>query len=218
MKTIHIPYLQKLDIADAQLAADLLEEDGVKATIRELNWPDQYPYRPITIFSVGYSSDSIFIKYSIRGNILKAIYEHDNEPVYEDSCVEFFCKLPNSRYYFNFEFNCIGTCLAAKRRERKEDVVRFSTEDLKKISRYSSIGKRAFNEMQGLFEWELTVKIPFEMMEIEPDKLPDRLLVNFYKCATDSSDYTHYVSWSPIDTPEPDFHRPEFFGEMIFDV
>ena len=25
----------------------------------------------------------------------------------------------------------------------------------------------------------------------------------------------YYMSWSPIDTPKPDFHRPEFFGEII---
>ncbi|WP_262895053.1 carbohydrate-binding family 9-like protein, partial [Parabacteroides distasonis] len=24
----------------------------------------------------------------------------------------------------------------------------------------------------------------------------------------------HFVSWSPIDLPEPNFHCPEFFGEI----
>ena len=24
----------------------------------------------------------------------------------------------------------------------------------------------------------------------------------------------HYLSWNPIETPKPDFHRPEFFGEL----
>ena len=26
----------------------------------------------------------------------------------------------------------------------------------------------------------------------------------------------HYLSWMPIDTPKPDFHRPEFFGKINF--
>ncbi|MDE5921249.1 MAG: hypothetical protein K2G82_06535, partial [Paramuribaculum sp.] len=24
----------------------------------------------------------------------------------------------------------------------------------------------------------------------------------------------HYLSWAPITTPQPDFHRPEFFGNI----
>ena len=43
---------------------------------------------------------------------------------------------------------------------------------------------------------------------------PESIRANFYKCG-DKTAHPHYLSWSPIDTPKPDFHRPEFFGELI---
>ncbi len=42
-----------------------------------------------------------------------------------------------------------------------------------------------------------------------------RAAANFYKCG-DETAVPHYGAWSPIDTPQPDFHRPEFFGEVVF--
>ena len=31
----------------------------------------------------------------------------------------------------------------------------------------------------------------------------------------DKTAHPHYLSWSPIGTEKPDFHRPEFFGELV---
>jgi Carbohydrate-binding family 9 len=27
----------------------------------------------------------------------------------------------------------------------------------------------------------------------------------------------HFVAWSNIETPKPDFHRPDFFGKLVFE-
>ena len=53
-------------------------------------------------------------------------------------------------------------------------------------------------------------------MGIDPKHLPEKIVGNFYKCA-DGTDSMHFVSWSPIPTAKPDFHRPEFFGILIFE-
>lgn len=90
MKKIFTPYIKSLDAADIETAADVLEENGTKSVIDTLNWPDQYPYKPITYFYIGRSADAVFIKYSVKGTMLKAVYSEDNSPVHEDSCVEFF--------------------------------------------------------------------------------------------------------------------------------
>ena len=216
MKHISILYNEALNGADAELAGNILDDFGQRDTVEMLNWKKEYPYRPITYFTIARSNDSIFIKYAVHGSMLRAIYSNDQDPVYEDSCVEFFCKIPENEHYMNFEFNCIGTCQAAKRKSRTEDVAHFSLTELAKIKRYPSIGRRAFKEMEGMFEWELTVQIPFSLMDIDPDNLPKKLLGNFYKCA-DGTDSPHFVSWSPIKTEKPDFHCPEFFGELIFE-
>lgn len=38
---------------------------------------------------------------------------------------------------------------------------------------------------------------------------------NFFKVGEETG-HPHYGAWSPIDWPEPDFHRPEFFGKITF--
>ena len=215
MKKLVIPYITDLETADIESAADILEENGTKSAIDVLNWPDQYPYKPITYFFTGRSADAVFIKYSVKGSMLKAVYTKDHSPVHEDSCVEFFCMPEGADKYTNFEFNCIGTCSASSRKGRSEDVVPFPAEDMASILRYPSMGHRAFKEMEGMFEWELTVKIPLKLMNLDPDNLPEKIRGNFYKCA-DDTDSMHFLSWAPINTESPDFHRPEYFGELYF--
>lgn len=216
MKTLIVRYVEALNDINIESATEILDDFGVLDTIEILNWVKEYPYRPITQFNIARSQDSIFIKYSIRGSMLRAIYSNDQDPVHEDSCVEFFCMPVGAEKYTNFEFNCIGTCSASSRKNRYDEVVPFTVKEMNSIERYPSIGRRAFNEMEGMFEWELTVKIPFVLMGIDPEHLPEKILGNFYKCA-DGTDSMHYVTWSPVKTEKPDFHCPEYFGELIFE-
>jgi len=216
MKRISILYCEALNGIDIESAGNVLDEFGQSDTVEMLNWVKEYPYHPITIFNIARSNDSIFIKFNVRGSMLRAIFSNDQDPVNEDSCVEFFCKVPESDKYMNFEFNCIGTCKASKRIARNKEVTPYSKEELSMIKRYSTLGRRAFIEMEGMFDWELTVKIPLRIMGIDPKKLPEKLLGNFYKCA-DGTDSPHFVSWNPILTKVPDFHKPEYFGELYFE-
>lgn len=213
MKRLTIPYIESLNQTSIEKCADILEENGFRDTIEVLNWRASFPYRPITFFNIGRSQDSIFIKFAVQGSMLKAVYTEDQKPVNEDSCVEFFCKLPNQDKYINLEFNCIGTCKASRRKARNEDVTPLYQEELNMIKRHSSLGRRAFQEMEGMFSWDLTVKIPMRLIGINPENMPEKILGNFYKCA-DGTDSMHYVTWAPIKTERPDFHRPEFFGEI----
>ena len=216
MKQIIIKYNNKLDDADMESAGTILDDFGEGDKIESLNWMAEYPYRPITLFRIARSSDSLFIKYKVQGSMLRAIYSNDQDPVNEDSCVEFFCQVPENNKYMNFEFNCIGTCKASKRVARNKDVTPYSKEELSMLKRYSSLGRRAFIEMEGMFDWDLTVKIPLRIMGIDPDNLPEKITGNFYKCA-DGTDSRHFVTWNPIHSEKPDFHRPEFFGELFFE-
>jgi hypothetical protein len=214
MKTIEVPYATRLDNASIEAAADILEDEGEGGNLESVNWPKRFPYKPITFFKIARSHDAIFIKYSVNGNVLRAVYSNDQEPVWQDSCVEFFCKRVEQQGYTNFEFNCIGTCLSAVHVTRAE-ATRRPPEEMKQILRFPSMGRKAFQEMEGMFAWDLTVAIPFTLLGIDPQHLPEKIQGNFYKCA-DGTEMMHYVSWNPILTPDPDFHRPEFFGELIF--
>lgn len=106
------------------------------------------------------------------------------------------------------------TCVATTRKGRDKDIVPFSKNQMKQIERFSSLYRQPFYEKDGVSYWELTVKISFKLLGIYSANFPQKLLGNFYKCA-DGSFNPHYVSWNPIATEQPDFHQPDFFGDLI---
>lgn len=213
MKTIQVPLIAELDTLSPEAITLLMEERGIRQSVDQLNW-ESFPYRPICTFDIARSQTKLYIRYIVRGNCLRAENSIDQQPVWQDSCVEFFMKCPEDEHYFNFEFNCIGTCLAARRLNRNESEY-LPEEAMAQIVRYPSLSRRPFREMQGLFSWELTVAIPFSVMGLNGENLPDAIRANFYKCA-DETALPHYLSWSPIGTEKPDFHRPDYFGELRF--
>lgn len=211
MKKLKVPYLPALDVLDSSSISLFMETKAQREYIDTINW-EEYSYKPIVVFDIARSDKNLYIRYFVKGNSLKALYEKDDSPVYTDSCVEFFVKRVEDSHYYNFEFNCIGTCDAAYRvsRDIKESL---KPEEYAAIRRYSSVGQTAFPEKKGVYSWELLVIIPFHVMGLDTNNLPEKIMGNFYKCA-DDTEYPHFVSWNPIDLPNPNFHCPEFFGEI----
>ena len=210
MKKLKVPYLETLDVLDLSSVGFLMEK-AQRESIDVINW-EEYSYKPIVAFDIARSKVNLYIRYFVKGNSLKALYETDGAPVYQDSCVEFFMKRVNDPNYYNFEFNCIGTCDAARRTSR-DIKTSLSQEEYKSIIRLPSVRRRAFEEIKGIHTWNLIVVIPLKLMGLDPSNLPEKILGNFYKCADETMN-PHFVSWSPIDLPEPNFHCPEFFGEI----
>ena len=210
MKKLKVPYLETLDVLDLS-SVGLLMEKAQRESIDVINW-EEYSYKPIVAFDIARSKVNLYIRYFVKGNSLKALYETDGSPVYQDSCVEFFMKRVDDPNYYNFEFNCIGTCDAARRTSR-DIKTSLSQEEYKSIIRLPSVRRRAFEEIKGIHTWNLIVVIPLKLMGLDPSNLPEKILGNFYKCADETMN-PHFVSWSPIDLPEPNFHCPEFFGEI----
>jgi len=180
-----------------------------------VNWND-YPAKPDVYFRIGADEERLYVLFDVRGNGLKAMYTDDNDPVWQDSCVEVFIQAPDGEGYFNFEMNCIGTLLAAKRKARNEDVVHFTPDIMSHILRLTSLPREPFAEKSGTHGWSAAVGIPFSVLGFAEGERPHSLRANFYKCA-DGTTEPHYLSWAPISTPAPDFHRPEFFGELVFE-
>jgi hypothetical protein len=66
--------------------------------------------------------------------------------------------------------------------------------------------------------WSVAYRLPLALFaklygeDIQPGR---RAAANFYKCGDDTA-VPHYGAWSPVKTASPDFHRPEFFGELVF--
>lgn len=209
-----IPYYPQLDDMNLEDVSGFLEQEEEKHHIKCRNWKEKFHYHPLSAFSIAYSDTYIYVDFFVRGNYLRAVNYTNNSPVAEDSCVEFFLKIPDSKEYWNFEFNCIGT-VNASHREIRENPKRLTDDEISQIKRYASCGTRPFEEMEGIFSWNLIVAIPFSLIGVDSSNMPDMITGNFYKCGSKTSS-PHLLSWSPIDFPKPDFHRPEFFGNLIF--
>lgn len=128
----------------------------------------------------------------------------------------FFVQPEGSKGYWNFEFNCIGTIKASHRESRNTAVTPLSDSDIASIAVLPSCGRRPFREVEGLFTWDILAAIPLSLLGLKYEGKPLELRGNFYKCASGTSQ-PHFLSWSPISTPAPDFHRPEYFGKIILD-
>lgn len=217
MKQIHIPHIQSLTGLLAAEASEVLMAEGSSLCIDQVNWPESYPYSPKTTVRLGHSADTLYLRYDVTGSQLRAVAQADQDAVWCDSCVEFFCQPEGEKHYMNFETNCAVKMVASRRMGRDEDVVLCEAAEMQAISRYSSIGEQSFEEKDGEYSWHVCIAIPIAQITGKTQAVfPVRLRGNFYKCA-DSTKTPHFVSWNPILTATPDFHCPQYFGEIILD-
>jgi hypothetical protein len=205
----------KSDYPPLEEISDILDKQKGRLMIDTINWKG-YNYRPDVALSIAYSNNEIFLKYFITESYLKAEKTETNQMVCEDSCVEFFVSPEDDGIYYNMEFNAIGTCLLGSGTGRA-DSVRGRPEIISKIRRLSTAGNSPFKEKTGEYAWTITVAIPFEVFFHHQVKdLKGKIFrANFYKCG-DKLTVPHYVTWNPVATEQPDYHRPEHFGLLKF--
>ena len=180
--------------------------DANIAKIDTLNWKD-WSYCPDTEFKVMVNDKGLYVHFETDEEELIYDCKNLNEDVYKDSCVEFFFKPdPENENYFNFEVNAIGTPIIGLGASRKR--IRL---DIKDIS--------IFN-----FEYEIKEKgfilnffIPFSFLLQYVDKIGDYFLGNFQKCK-EKGNNPHFVTYYPIKTENPDFHRPEYFDKILIEL
>ena len=209
-------YLPEAGFKPADIPELFREENIQYEKIDVLNWPEQYPYKPLVEFALAHTGDSILIHYRVVEKTSRAAAREDLGKVWEDSCVEFFSSPADDGLYYNLECNCIGKvllCCGADRHVR----VPAPVDVLSRIQRWSSLGNEPFAETAA-GPWEVCLIVPAEFYFNHKIKSLDGLQIkaNFYKCG-DLLQTPHFLSYAPIDTPNPDFHRPEFFVPVAFE-
>lgn len=185
--------IRKTDISKAE-----------KISVNTVPW-SEYTYKPETYAAVTFNDDAIIIKFETDEKDLRTEMVNDNSAVCEDSCMEFFIQPNiNDKRYFNFELNPIGTLhLAIGRSRYDRRCIDFNKSDFDIKSDISN----------GI--WSLTFKIPFDFINKHTGITPI-CRANFYKCG-DKTGHEHYCVWNTVETPTPDFHQSEFFGELKFE-
>ena len=128
-----------------------------------------------------------------------------------DSCMEFFfgmhdAGVEDSRY-LNIECNSLSVTHIGFGDSRYGRVFL----DGLGIARFPvsvNIGKDGWE----IFEFvpEEDIKKIFGIADVNEDTV---IMGNFYKC--DENANAPFGTWAPVVAPEPDFHRPEYFGRIV---
>lgn len=183
------------------------------------NWNPSFS--PKTEVKLCYNDMHLFVIFRVQDQYLKCLIEKHNGPVWQDACVEFFFT-PNSddpQDYFNIEVNCAGYAYMAYQRISRIDFDLFSTEDIKSTQIAHSIDGQVAQEIEDPMEWVIEYRLPFAMLsrykEFQNPSKGDTWSANFFKCAENNS-HPHWLSWTKITSPQPEFHLPQFMGMLKF--
>ncbi len=213
---LFVPFITVADVNNPALIIESMQSVQ-ENSLSCVNWPDVFPSKPEVSFKIAHSGEYLYLEFFVEEDEIKGVVTEDNGPVWTDSCVEFFLSLGDSPYYYNAEFSCIGRALLAYRKGRA-GAEHATPEVVSRIKRYPSLGTDAIEKQKGDFKWSLLVAIPVSVYwnsGLTTFK-GAKARANFYKCG-DGLTVPHYLSWNPILTKKPDFHAPQYFGELAFE-
>lgn len=178
-------------------------------------WITEYPwdnsgYKPKAMAALTFGERELEVHFTAWEQNVRRVQTRHNTDVYCDSCVEFFLQPDPQRdpRHMNFEMNPNGAVYCAVNTPGGESI----TLPEKTID--------GFRPTTQTYEdrWEAWLHIPAEVLTKEfPGYVHRRgtcVRGNFYKCG-DKTEHPHFGCWNPIHWHEPDFHRPEFFGEIV---
>ncbi|MCG8615775.1 MAG: carbohydrate-binding family 9-like protein [Desulfobacterales bacterium] len=176
---------------------------------------------PKAEFKLAYDTDALHLKFRVADRYVLARAKEDQGDVWKDSCVELFFTPGTdiSPGYFNLEMNCGGTMLFHFQERPRKDKVIIGDDDCRRIERVHAMPKFIDPEITDEVTWTVGYRLPVALLEKYCPVIRPRPGViwraNFYKCADESS-HPHWLTWAGVDRPRPDFHRPEFFGQVEF--
>ncbi len=159
-----------------------------------------------------YDDQGIYVHLRAWEKNIRAQYDTPLSPVCEDSCMEFFLRpVAEDIRYFNIEMNPNGRTYLGFG-PNIDGLVRLAPEN-----EDTMMQKRTIRHADG---WEVYYTVPVSFLQtffpgyaLTPGRT---LYANCYKCG-DMTEQPHFISWNPIDSPTPNFHRPDCFGEMVLE-
>ena len=157
---------------------------------------------------VCYDAEKLYVHQKAVEATVRAEHTDVLAQVCQDSCMEFFF-CPADERYFNFEWNLNGSLCLGFRTDRR-NAARLQLKDHKALFQF-----RGEKTADG---WEIFYEIPASFVRLfvpefslEPGKT---IRANCYKCG-DLTPQPHYLSWNPVTSETPNFHRCQDFGTMI---
>jgi len=181
--------------------------------------PNHFPRAEVKI---AYDDMAIYVMFRVEDRYVRSVAAEDQDNVWEDSCVEFFftpdCDV--SKGYFNLEMNCGGTILFHFQHGAGKDRIVIPKRECDKMRRAHSLPRIIDPEIDKPITWTVEYWLPIALLEkyckVTSPAPNVEWRANFYKCA-DNTSHPHWLTWSPVDYPKPNFHLPQFFGILEFE-
>lgn len=216
-----MPRLLAPFVADAELTARWDHPQWAAAPPVSLSHfrPEGTGHRPAVQARLAWSRHALHGVFRVEDRYVLSLHTRPNDPVYRDSCVEFFARPLRRRSYFHFEWNAGGTLLAGEvfNPERTAEGFkrgrRLTGEELCLAGAVSTLPAVVDPEVEGPLLWGLGFALPFALLGGVTPEPGMRWRCNFFKCG-DATSHPHWASWTRL--PERNFHLPKRFGTLEF--
>lgn len=168
-----------------------------------------------------YDDKFVYVIFRVEDKYVRAVAQRHQEPVYTDSCVEFFFTPGEdiTQGYFNIEVNCGGTVVSRHQTAPMVNRNPLTDAEIEKLGIYHSEPKIVEPEKHQPTTWLIEYHVPVAMLKrfCRVTKPASSVIwrANFYKCGAETSN-PHTLTWSPIESEKFGFHQPEFFGTLEF--
>ena len=168
-----------------------------------------------------YNDENIYVIFRVQDQFVKSTVTEYNGPVSENSCVEFFFSPDSAQplWYFNLEINAGGTPLIFFIKKPWSGYTALKHEDIKSIEIAHSLPAIVNPEIKEPTTWTIEYRIPLAMLKkyanVTQPSAGVKWKGNFYKTGSETSN-PNYMTWSYVEHPKPNFHLPQFFGDLIF--
>lgn len=164
----------------------------------------------VTFAQVCYDETGLYVHMRSKEAHIRAEVKEPLGMVCDDSCMEFFFRPDeNDGRYFNIEMNPLGrTYMGICYNRDWECRLAPNGEDemMEKDIRRTEDGWEVFYKVPLSF-----IQVFFPGYELTSGK---KIYANCYKCG-ELTVQSHFLSWNPCTSAEPDFHQPRDFGLMV---
>lgn len=206
-------YIIKKGVEYVDLTGKAVSPEGLPGGWADANWVrvsnyvwDETGYCPDVRAAAAVNDGGMTVMMLAQEQTISGTVTQIGGGVCVDSCMEcFFRPFADDERYLNVEVNCLGTVHIGLGEDRANRRVWSELPEGAKVS--------ASKHESGW--WAMSFHLPGSFLQ----KIFGRQLTaggavkgNFYKC--DETIHPHFGTWNPVVAPQPDFHRPECFGDM----
>lgn len=177
------------------------------------------PFEPVVSAKMMYDKENLYLIYKVEDRHVRIQNTKFNSSVSSDACVEFFFS-PDKDWpmrYFNIEINAGGTALMAYQIDGKR--INAKEADFSVVELAHTLPKKLDQEISEPVTWFLEFKLPLSLLgkygNFTQPQRGVKWKANFYKTSSKSTN-PHYLTWSVVHNPKPQFHLPQYFGILIF--